>query len=116
MIISNFTVSLSHYKDAELYSLWSVIVLLSDESSRHFCSGLTDLTFAIDYVKCPCSIFVTVLLSVSIIVIIIIIIIIVCKEHYYDWCLFVCWFRQSLTLVAFIVAQRQFCHSHSTTK
>jgi len=42
MIISNFTVSLSHYKDAELYSLWSVIVLLSDESSRHFCSGLTE--------------------------------------------------------------------------
>jgi len=36
---------------------------LSYESSRltrHFCSDLTDLTFAIDDVKCPCSVFVTV--------------------------------------------------------
>ena len=30
---------------------------LSDDSSRHFCSGLTGLTFAIDCVKCPCSVF-----------------------------------------------------------
>ena len=38
---------------------------LSGECSRHFyfCSGLTDITFAIDYVKCPLQrVFVTVLL------------------------------------------------------
>jgi len=40
---------------------------LSDDSSTHFCLGLTDSTFAINYVKCSCSIFMTVsLLSVHV--------------------------------------------------
>jgi len=47
---------------------------LSDESSGHFCSRLTDLTVAVDYVKCPCSVFVTVspcIISTRVIIIII---------------------------------------------
>jgi len=51
--------------------------VISRFRSRHFCSGLTDLTFAIYYVKCPCSVFVTVTNTCVIIIIIMIIIIII---------------------------------------
>jgi len=51
--------------------------VISRFRSRHFCSGLTDLTFSIYYVKCPCSVFVTVTNTCVIIIIIMIIIIII---------------------------------------
>jgi len=53
------------------------LLSLSDDSSRHFCSVRTELTFAIDYVKCPYSVFVAVSLLISAYVTIIMIRIIV---------------------------------------